>query len=82
LKKNHHKKRTGGLAQGVGPEFKPQYSKKKKKKKKRVGREKLTLSKHSGVRPRVGSWGTAVNSSKQNRQNPGCPPEAYDLRAQ
>jgi hypothetical protein len=30
-KKNHHKKRAGGVAQGVGPEFKPQYHKKKKK---------------------------------------------------
>jgi hypothetical protein len=27
--KNHHKKRAGGVAQGVGPEFKPQYHKKK-----------------------------------------------------
>jgi hypothetical protein len=26
-------KRAGGVAQGVGPEFKPQYCKKKKKKK-------------------------------------------------
>jgi hypothetical protein len=25
LEKNHHKKRTGGVAQGVGLEFKPQY---------------------------------------------------------
>jgi hypothetical protein len=33
LKKTHHKKI--GLAQGVCPEFKPQYSKKKKKKKER-----------------------------------------------
>jgi hypothetical protein len=33
LRKTHHKKkeRTGGVAQGEGPEFKPQYSKKKKK---------------------------------------------------
>jgi hypothetical protein len=23
LKKTHHKKRAGGVAQGVGPEFKP-----------------------------------------------------------
>jgi hypothetical protein len=29
-KKTHHKK-SGGLAQGVGPEFKPQYYKEKKK---------------------------------------------------
>jgi hypothetical protein len=29
LKKNLHKKRAGGVAQGVGPEFKPQYWKKK-----------------------------------------------------
>jgi hypothetical protein len=28
-KKTHHKKRTGRVAQGVGPEFKPQYHKKK-----------------------------------------------------
>jgi hypothetical protein len=32
LEKTHHKKRTGGVAQGVGPEFKPQYHQKKKKK--------------------------------------------------
>jgi hypothetical protein len=27
-KKNYHKKRAGGVAQGVVPEFKPQYHKK------------------------------------------------------
>jgi hypothetical protein len=26
-KKTHHKKGAGGMAQGVGPEFKPQYCK-------------------------------------------------------
>jgi hypothetical protein len=32
-KKNHQKKkRAGGVAQGIGPVFKPQYLKKKKKK--------------------------------------------------
>jgi hypothetical protein len=36
LKKILHKKRAGGVAQGEGPEFKPQYCKKKKKKKKKV----------------------------------------------
>jgi hypothetical protein len=36
LEKPHDKKkRAGGVAQGVGPEFKPQYHKKKKKKKER-----------------------------------------------
>jgi hypothetical protein len=30
LKKTHHKKRAGGVAQGEGPEFKPQYCKKTK----------------------------------------------------
>jgi hypothetical protein len=25
LKKSHHKKRAGGVAQGLGPEFKPSY---------------------------------------------------------
>jgi hypothetical protein len=34
-KKIHHKKRAGGVAQGIGPEFKPQYQKKKGKKQKR-----------------------------------------------
>jgi hypothetical protein len=31
LEKTLYKKRAGGVAQGVGPEFKPQYDKKKKK---------------------------------------------------
>jgi hypothetical protein len=35
LKKNPLQKRAGGVAQGVGPEFKPQYHKKKKKKRKK-----------------------------------------------
>jgi hypothetical protein len=30
LKKYPSRKRTGGVAQGVGPEFKPQYYKKEK----------------------------------------------------
>jgi hypothetical protein len=33
-RKNPSQKRAGGVAQGVGPEFKPQYQKKKKKEKK------------------------------------------------
>jgi hypothetical protein len=35
-KKYHHKKRAGGVAQGIGPEFKPQYCQKKKKKRKKL----------------------------------------------
>jgi hypothetical protein len=35
LRKPFTKKRAGGVAQGVGPEFKPQYCKKKKKKSER-----------------------------------------------
>jgi hypothetical protein len=34
LEKTHHKKRTGGVDQGVGPEFKPQYCERKKEGKK------------------------------------------------
>jgi hypothetical protein len=34
LKKPITKKRAGGVAQGVGPEFKPWYRKKKRKEKK------------------------------------------------
>jgi hypothetical protein len=33
LKKTHHKKRAGEVAQGVGPEFKLQYHREKKKRK-------------------------------------------------
>jgi hypothetical protein len=29
-RKTHHNKRAGGVAEDVGPEFKPQYQKKKK----------------------------------------------------
>jgi hypothetical protein len=36
LKNPITKKRAGGVAQGVGPEFKPQYHKTKKRKKKPV----------------------------------------------
>jgi hypothetical protein len=35
LEKTQHKKRVGGVVQGVGPEFKPQYHKKKKEKRKK-----------------------------------------------
>jgi hypothetical protein len=34
LEKKPSQKRAGGMAQGVGPEFKPKHHKKKKKKKK------------------------------------------------
>jgi hypothetical protein len=33
LKKTPSQERAGGVAQGLGPEFKPQYHQKKKKKK-------------------------------------------------
>jgi hypothetical protein len=38
--KPYHKNRVGGMAQGEGPEFKPQYYLKKKKKKELPGRHK------------------------------------------
>jgi hypothetical protein len=37
LKKTHHKKRAGGVAQAVGPEFKPRHCKEEKKRKKKKG---------------------------------------------
>jgi hypothetical protein len=37
------KKRAGGVAQGVGPKFKPQYYKKKKKGKKRDDSDSLRM---------------------------------------
>jgi hypothetical protein len=36
-------KKAGGVAQDVGPGFKPQYGKKKKKKKKERKKEKMTV---------------------------------------
>jgi hypothetical protein len=45
LKKNPITKRTDGVAQGEGPEFKPQYCKKEKKKKK----EQLGLVVHAYI---------------------------------
>jgi hypothetical protein len=35
LENTHQKKRAGGVTQGVGPEFKPQYHKKNKTKQKK-----------------------------------------------
>jgi hypothetical protein len=40
LEKKPLTKRAGGVAQGVGPEFKPQYHKKKKKKKEKKRKER------------------------------------------
>jgi hypothetical protein len=39
-KKNPSQKRAGWVAQGVGPEFKPQYCKNKNKKKKKTPKTK------------------------------------------
>jgi hypothetical protein len=44
-----HKNRAGGVAQGVGPEFKPQNSQKKKKKKPKTDQRskcETTMGKH------------------------------------
>jgi hypothetical protein len=54
LEKTLHKKRVGGVAQGVGPEFKSQDCKKKKKEKKKddlfinCGSASCTLRKTTG----------------------------------
>jgi hypothetical protein len=59
LEKSHHKKRFGGVAYGVVPEFKPQCQKKKRKKegkrerrseRKKEGRKEIRLS-HQGKSP-------------------------------
>jgi hypothetical protein len=44
-----HKKRTGGVVQGVGPEFKPLYHQKKKKREREREREmaKPGMNEHS-----------------------------------
>jgi hypothetical protein len=41
--KNPAQKRAGGVAQGGGPEFKPQYQKKKKKRMEEVGNVCLAI---------------------------------------
>jgi hypothetical protein len=48
LEKNNHKKRAGGVDQGVGSEFKPQYYKKKKK---RTEKNKNTNTTHMYCSP-------------------------------
>jgi hypothetical protein len=42
-RKTLHKNRTGGVAQGKVPEFKPQYCKKKKKKKRKKKKEEVVI---------------------------------------
>jgi hypothetical protein len=46
FQKSPSKKGTGGVAQGVGPEFKPQYCKKEKKKKGKKKMQDLTVVLH------------------------------------
>jgi hypothetical protein len=41
-KNTHHGKRAGGVAQGVGPEFKPQDHKKKKKRKEKKKKQEIS----------------------------------------
>jgi hypothetical protein len=45
LKKTHHDKRAGGVAQGEGPEFKPQYYNKQTNKQK-----ESAMARHRGLR--------------------------------
>jgi hypothetical protein len=52
LEKTHHKKRAGGVAQGVGPDFKSQDHKKKKKKRKRKKEKNLQPSPHKAPAPK------------------------------
>jgi hypothetical protein len=42
LEKNPSQKRTGGVAQGIGPGFKPQYRKKNKQLKKQKNKTQLS----------------------------------------
>jgi hypothetical protein len=58
LGKNLHKNRTGGVTQGVGPEFKPQYCKKKKKKEPKV------------VTQQQGNAGCLTGSSRSGTEEP------------
>jgi hypothetical protein len=48
LEKNPSQKRAGGVAQGVGPEFKPQYQKKKKKRKEKFLQNAFLIKTQSG----------------------------------
>jgi hypothetical protein len=49
LENTHYKKRTGGVAQGIGPEFKAQYCKKKKKRKLRLAEIPWLISVGVGI---------------------------------
>jgi hypothetical protein len=46
---NPSQKRAGGVAQGVGPEFKPQHHTKKKKKKKIISQDENTKPKYKKI---------------------------------
>jgi hypothetical protein len=49
-RKKHHKNRAGRVAQGEGPEFKPQYRKKKKEEERKKERKKKHLgNKNDGL---------------------------------
>jgi hypothetical protein len=56
ISKTPIKKRAGGVAQGVGPEFKPQYHKKKKKK---IGLGCSSVVEHLPTTPKVLSSSSA-----------------------
>jgi hypothetical protein len=63
LKTCHHKKRVCGVAQGVGPDFKPQYHQKKKRKKKRNSKEKKVTHTHNSEESNNGKKGKYRKSS-------------------
>jgi glutamine amidotransferase-like uncharacterized protein len=52
-RKTLHKKRTGGVAQGVGPEFKPQYCKKQNKQTKTHKQQQILMSMWEKRNPRI-----------------------------
>jgi hypothetical protein len=55
-KKTHHKKRAGGVAQGIGPEFKPQHQKLKKKEGAKIGVWPPQTKKHRELKEAEGPF--------------------------
>jgi hypothetical protein len=70
--KNPSHKRAGGVAQGEGPEFKPQYCKKKKKKRKKK-KPQNKQQQQQNQDWRCDSNGDAPNKYKALSSNPVLP---------
>jgi hypothetical protein len=71
LENTHHKKRTGGMAQGVGLEFKPHYSKKGEESQCSKGKNKPRARAIDQVVEQLSSTHEALNSYPSMKRERG-----------